>query len=963
MARNDLVTGMPTTTSVPPKCDACILGKQTKRSVPYSRTHTCSTVPLAVVYADLMGPVSPASTGAILLVQKSDAASSFLEWRALTEADSGHQLHIVRTDSGGEFTLTQFEQHLRQSGITHQTSAPYTSAHIRAVERLHRTLFDQARAMRISADLPLSLWGECYLTAAYLHNRTATHTLHNMTPDEAWSGSKPDISHLREFGCRAFVLIQDHHNPKIHNRSIECILVGYSPHSKSYRCYHHPSGRIYVSYHVTFIESHHSPQSPSSLRDTSHSTSPVSRSASPPPVILDTTLPARIHDDDLIPFDTPSLSPSHSPSLSPSYSMSLPPPTISSPLPSLPPLPPEPPLCIPEPPLHIPPSAPPLRRSTRLRKPSAKLLASIGEPSLPSTLSPPSTPVPSTTILSTPPGPTPPTPLSPLTPLPSDLELLGLAAVELNDEPRTWAAAQASADADKWRTAYLDELCSICSHDVYDLVPRSSVPHDRRVIKCRPIFTIKRDAHNNPVHYKARLVAKGFTQIPGQDFTDTFSPVARLESQRLLLHLATHLGWPIEQLDVKTAFLHGNLTEDLWMEQPDGFHEPDKEDWVWKLKKRPLRSETRQPHLEPEITSGPPQFWVHTHQRGMEPLLPLHAQRYCILTIHVDDLNLAGSTTDVIQSVKLSLHKHFDIIELSPVQWLVGLAITRNLPDRTITVSQTGLIDSILTKFRLTDAHTVSTPLDYNVKLTHADCPSLDSDKQLMATVPYRELISCLMYLSIGSRPDISFAVQHLSQFNANPGPRHWTAVKHVVHYLKGTRTTGLILGGSQPLTLYGFTDASFGSAPGPIGSRRSVSGFGFSLGSGLISWSSKRQSLMATSTCEAEFIAAAHACKEALWFRTILTSLNFKPTSATLIYCDNQSAIRLTQDQAFHDKSKHIDIQHHFIRDHVALKHIHFAYVPTNDNIVDAFTKPLPKAAHQHFRTLIGLHPLLDTR
>ncbi|THH12987.1 hypothetical protein EW146_g7180 [Bondarzewia mesenterica] len=350
-----------------------------------------------------MGPVSPASSGgksysldihddctskawAILLVQKSDAVSSFREWHALTEANSGHTLCIVCTDSGGEFTPTQFEHYLCQTGVTHQTSAPYTSAHISAVERLHHTLFDRARAMRVSANLPLSLWGECYLTAAYLHNCTATHTLNNITPDEAC-----DFSTDPYISCPPFLF------PRL-----------------------------------TYFF--------------------------PPP---------------------------HSPSP------------------------------IPEPPLHIPPSAPPLRRSTRLRKPSAKLLLSLDQSLVPPAPLPPSTPL---TSLA-------PSPLSPLTPLPSDLELLGLAVVELNDEPHTWAAAQASLDADKWRTA-----------------SRSSVPSDRCVIKCRPIFTIKRDAHNNPDRYKARLVTKGFTQIPGQDFTDTFSPVARLESQRLLLHLAAHLG-------------------------------------------------------------------------------------------------------------------------------------------------------------------------------------------------------------------------------------------------------------------------------------------------------------------------------------------------------------------------------------------------------------------------------------
>ncbi|THH09542.1 hypothetical protein EW146_g8663 [Bondarzewia mesenterica] len=182
----------------------------------------------------------------------------------------------------------------------------------------------------------------------------------------------------------------------------------------------------------------------------------------------------------------------------------------------------------------------------------------------------------------------------------------------------------------------------------------------------------------------------------------------------LLLHLAAHFSWPIKQLDIKTAFLHGDLEEDLWMEQPDGFAEPGKESW-------------------------------------------------CLLTIHVDDLNVARSSSAVIQDVKISLRSRFDIVELGPVQWLVGLSISCNLADHTITVSQTGLIDSVIDKFHLLNANTVSTPLNCNVRLTHDDSPTTSVDKSTISSIPFRELIGCLMYLSIRSRPDISFTVQHLT--------------------------------------------------------------------------------------------------------------------------------------------------------------------------------------------------------
>ncbi|TFY74098.1 hypothetical protein EWM64_g9914 [Hericium alpestre] len=543
-------------------------------------------------------------------------------------------------------------------------------------------------------------------------------------------------------------------------------------------------------------------------------------------------------------------------------------------------------------------------------------------------------------------------------PTDSDFEVIMASIDAAADKPCTWGDAQASSFAAEWRQAYLDELASLHHHKVWELVPRSSILSGHRIVKCRPVFKLKRDAAGNPVRFKARLVAKGFTQVPGVDFHETYSPVTRLKSQRLALHIGATHDWEMEQLDVKTAFLHGVLEEEVYMEQPPGFAEPGKEDFIcrllkglyglkqggraWNLLFDSIMQELGYKRLDCEWC-----IYYRTHSSGRS-----------IVVVHVDDMNVIADSKAEMARVKSELRSHFDIVELGPVSWLVGLAVARDRVARTVTITQTALVDSVITQFGLQDAHPVSTPLDPNVHLTHADCPSDDASRAEMSIIPYRELIGSLMYLAIGSRPDIAHAVQHLSQFNANPGHNHWHGAKHVARYLKGTRTHGLVLGGLQPLALSGFSDASFGGQPGPAGARRSISGFVFTLGSGAISWSSKRQPVTALSTCESEYAAAAHAAREALWLCNILTLLDFPPPGPVPIACDNQSAIRLTHEQSSHCRSKYFDLDHHFLRDRITLGHISVHYVPTHEMTADILTKTLTRAPHVKFRSALGLAP-----
>jgi len=271
MAQGGYATGMPTDLStLPTICEHCVLGKQTKKPVSKIWEGGRSRGLLDVVYSDLMGPEDVRTVGGAhyilnfvddcsdmlwiyLLKEKSEAPGIFKGWRAQVENETGRKVKCYRTDNGGEFTSNKFETYLLNAGVKHQVTAPYTSAQNGRSERSHRTIMDRTRAIRSSAALPPKLWGECTLTSAYVKNRTPTHGLKHKTPFEAWYGKKPDLSHMRELGCRAWVLKQMD-NPKIYSRSIECVLISYSPNSKAYRCYHRATGRVLTSRDVSFIE-------------------------------------------------------------------------------------------------------------------------------------------------------------------------------------------------------------------------------------------------------------------------------------------------------------------------------------------------------------------------------------------------------------------------------------------------------------------------------------------------------------------------------------------------------------------------------------------------------------------------------------------------------------------------------------------------------------------------------------
>ena len=290
---------------------------------------------------------------------------------------------------------------------------------------------------------------------------------------------------------------------------------------------------------------------------------------------------------------------------------------------------------------------------------------------------------------------------------------------------------------------------------------------------------------------------------------------------------------------------------------------------------------------------------------------------------------------------------------------LLGMGISQNPTDFSIKLFQTAYIDSILKKHGLEDANPVSTPLDPNVKLDIDPNKPNDSEMQgespERASVSYTMLIGLLMYLAIGTCPDIAYSVQRLAQFTQNPKPVHWTTVKRIFRYLKGMRTLGLTYGGPEDLNneeLNIYCDADWASDV----DRKSISGYVITLAGGAVVWSSKKQSTVALSTAEAEYVAATHCAKQVIWHRSLLNKVGIPLPSTSTIFSDNQAAVSIAHHPEHHVQTKHIDIAHHFLRDLIQEKILNLVYIKTEDNLADIFTKSLPKKIHQDLTYEIGI-------
>jgi hypothetical protein len=421
--------------------------------------------------------------------------------------------------------------------------------------------------------------------------------------------------------------------------------------------------------------------------------------------------------------------------------------------------------------------------------------------------------------------------------------------------------------------------------------------------------------------------------------------------------LAATLNWDLHQFDIKTVFLHGILPpeEVAYMEQPPGFEVPGKEDWIFQLLKSiyGMKQASRIWNItfNKAVTAWgfeclPCEWCVYRHQSPTGTI---------IFSLHVDDIFSTASSPDETAAFKSFLQSQWEIADLGPAKFALGIAMTRDIPSRTISLSQTAFIERLLECFNLKDAHPSDTPMVAGLQLWRPDkdAPTPPEITEWRLRTPYRELVGSLNYAAVATRPDIVYAVSRLSSFNDYYMPDHWSTAIRVLRYLKGTKNIALVLGSDCSPSLIGYSDSDYANC---LDTSQSISGYCFSLGSGVISWLSQKQKLVADSSCYAEYIALHDASYEATFLCQLLDGLGFSESASTPLHCNNDAASRLTEDHVFHPHVKHIRVKFHHVRDMVHDGELRVTRVRSCDNIADILTKPLNRADFLRLRNYFGL-------
>ena len=828
--------------------------------------------PLELLHLDLFGPTQVASLGGMrycfvivddysrftwvyFLTHKSETFNVFEAFCKMVENEKKSAILKIRSDHGGEFENSLFENLCSLNGYFHNFSAPRTPQQNGVVERKNRTLQEMARTMIHDYSLPRSFWAEAIHTSCYIINRVTIRPMLKRTPYELYRCKVPSIAHFRPFGCSCHILKSGINLDKFEAKTDIGIFVGYSPNSKAYRVWNKRTSTIQESIQVKFDESN---------------------SATKPLVVSDTFA------EDLENLQISDGANSNEQEQVASVPNTQDVATTSDGLP----------------------------RDLRFQRDHPRELI-IGD---------------TTAGIRT----------------RSSFNLMCNFAYISILEPKDIHSAL---DDSYWIMAMQDELSQFNRNHVWDLVPK---PTHQGIIGTKWIFRNKLDEDGNVVRNKARLVAQGYSQEEGIDYDETFAPVARLEAICMLLAYACFMGFKLFQMDVKSAFLNGVLSEEVYVKQPPGFEDPVHPDYVFKLN-RALYGLKQAPRAWYERLS---KFLIETgFSMGKvdKTLFVKHQNKDLIVVqIYVDDI-IFGSTNNLLcDEFAKSMSQEFEMSQMGELSFILGLQIKQREDD--IFISQEKYAKELVKKFGLENAKEAKTPMSTNSKL------DLDEQGKTVDSRQYRGMIGSLLYLT-ASRPDLMLSVCVCARFQSLPKESHMCLVKRIIRYVRGTLDLGLWYPRGSHFDLVGYCDADFA---GCVTDRKSTSGTCQLLGMSLVSWFSKKQNSIALSTTEAEYIAAGCCCAQILWMRQTLADyrITFPPTT---ILCDSSSAINLSKNHVLHARTKHIDIRHHFLRDHVDKKDISFEYISTTLQLADIFTKPLEDKPFCFIRRELGIISLSD--
>ncbi|CAL8998681.1 unnamed protein product [Prunus brigantina] len=513
-----------------------------------------------------------------------------------------------------------------------------------------------------------------------------------------------------------------------------------------------------------------------------------------------------------------------------------------------------------------------------------------------------------------------------------------IATVSSSVEPSCFTEAAADPN---WQQAMRSELEALTSNNTWTL---TTLPPGKQPIGCKWVYKIKHRSDGSIERYKARLVAKGYTQTEGIDYHDTFSPTAKMITVRCLLAIAAAQSWSLSQLDVNNAFLHGDLHEEIYMSPPPGLRRQG-ENIVCRLNKSlyGLKQASRQwfaKFTEAVLAAGFIQskadYSLFTCKKGTS---------FTALLIYVDDILITGNDQKAISSLKQFLQSRFKIKDLGDLKYFLGIEVSRS--KQGICISQRKYTLDILKDSGILGAKPVAFPMEQGTKLS-------DAGDLLKDPSQFRRLVGRLIYLTI-TRPDITYAVHVLSRFMHAPRMPHMEAALRILKYLKNAPGQGLFFPAGNNLKLQAYCDSDWAGCPM---TRRSTTGYCVFLGNSLISWRTKRQKTVSLSSAEAEYRAMTGACCELTWLRSLLRDLHLPHPEASILHCDNKAALHIAANPVFHDRTRHIEMDCHFIRDKIQDGAISTKFIPSSHQLADMFTKPLGR---DPFLSMLGKLGVLD--
>lgn len=828
----------------------------------------------------------------VCIQRKSDVFSVFKEFKTRMETVTGKKLITLRSDNGKEYCNRVMSAYLREAGITHQTTVPYTPEQNGVAERMNRTLVEKARCMLFDAGLPMKFWADAVCAAAYLNNRVLTRST-KAVPEELWAKKKPDMNELRVFGCQAMAHIPSVQRAKFAPKSKRCIFMGYCTTQKGYRMYDPVSRKYFVSRdikfneelkggllfadnctnmnHFFFPEDRNEVEENSATADGNEQDEAVADGrvdvlggGEQGVMSLDEQNAEQIEGDGNNDGDDNGDDVRDAVEVSND--------AVSG-----------------------------LRRSTRNRVPVKRY------------------------------------------------EISHAVTTNVAQEPETPDEALNGPNADHWKKAMDEEFKSLLANGTWSLV---DLPPGRKAISNKWVFKTKYDGDGNIDRFKARLVVKGCSQRHGIDYEETFSPVVRYTSIRFLLAIAAKMNLEIDQMDVVTAFLNGDLKEEVYMQQPAVFADGTKR--VCRLRKSLYGLKQASRSWNEKLGAVLERAGLKSSKVDTCIYYRINAADVLIVAVYVDDILILSNSNSSKQYIKKQLKAAFKMTDNGEATFILGMHIERDRRAGTISIDQHKYLEEVLAYFNMDGCNPVSTPVDIGTKLTGEMAPKTEAEREEMRQVPYQQAVGKLLFAAQVSRPDIQFAVNMVSRFNKNPGRAHWNAVKRIMRYIRGTVGMKLTYRRGDSLGLHGFCDADWASDGTD---RKSVTGYVYKMQGGAISWMSKKQATVALSTTEAEYMAMSTATQEAIWLRNLNNELFGAQCKQIVVYGDNKSALLLSEKPTtFHSRTKHIDIRYHFIRDNVSDGTIKFIHTPTDNMTADILTKAVPLIQHVKCRNAMNI-------